>query len=134
MTNQLKRSLAMVLTMALLMGVMILGGAASASTDAAALGVEAAAAVPQADAQDTALYDTGDVDNSKEVDAADALIALQYSVQLRDLNRAENRAADVNGDYRVDAADALLVLQRSVRLIDRFPMDPYPSVFELAAG
>ena len=123
MTNQLKRSLAMVLTMALLMGVMILGGAASASTDAAALGVQAAAAVPQADAQDTALYDTGDVDNNKEVDASDALIALQYSVQLRDLNRAENRAADVNGDGLIDASDALLILQKSVNLISTFAVD-----------
>lgn len=126
MTNQLKRSLAMVLTMALLMGVMILTGAASATSEAAgatALGIDAAAAVPQEDAQDTALYATGDVDNNDEINASDALTVLQYSVQLRQLNKAENRAADANGDGLINASDALLILQHSVKLIDGFEVD-----------
>ena len=126
MTNQLKRSLAMVLTMALLMGVMVLTGAVSATSEAAGattLGIDAAAAVPQEDAQDTALYDTGDVDNNKEINASDALTVLQSSVQLRTLNKAENRAADTNGDALINATDALLILQYSVKLIDGFEVD-----------
>ena len=110
MTNQLKRSLALMLTMALLMGVMILTGAVSAGTEAsgaAPLGIDAAAAVPQADAQDTALYATGDVDNNQKVDASDALLALQVSVSIKTPTKAENYAADVNGDGRLTASDYL---------------------------
>lgn len=126
MTNQLKRSLALMLTMALLMGVMILTGAVSAGTEAsgaAPLGIDAAAAVPQADAQDTALYATGDVDNNQKVDASDALLALQVSVSIKTPTKAENYAADVNGDGLVNALDALLMLQYSVQIIDEFEVD-----------
>ncbi len=126
MTNQLKRSLALLLTLAMLMGVMILTGVASASTgtaEASALGIDAAAAVPQEDAQDTALYDTGDMDDSGEIDAADALMALQVTVELVTPNKAENRAGDVNGDGLIDAVDALRMLQYSVELVSEFEVD-----------
>ena len=126
MTNQLKRSLALLLTLAMLMGVMILTGVASASTgtaEASALGIDAAAAVPQEDAQDTALYDTGDMDDSGEIDATDALMALQVTVELVTPNKAENRAGDVNGDGLIDAVDALRMLQYSVELISEFEVD-----------
>ena len=76
----------------------------------------------------------GDVDESGKIDASDALCILQASVRLRELGPNQAEVADVNGDHQVNAADALLVLQHSVRLIDRFPMDPYPSVFEFVAG
>lgn len=126
MTNQLKRSLALLLTMAMLMGVMILTGVASASAEtaeAATLGIDAAAAVPQEDAQDTALYDTGDMDDNGSVDASDALVALQVSVRLTTPNKAANRAGDVNGDGMINAMDALLMLQYSVKLISGFEVD-----------
>lgn len=131
MTNSLKRSLAFVLMMAMLMGVMILTGAASAKAEgsgAAPLNIGAAAAVPQEDAQDTALYDIGDVDNSKKVDASDALVVLQITVDLRNPTRPEADAGDVNGDGLLDTKDALQILQRTVELIDRFEVQvPDPS-------
>ena len=75
----------------------------------------------------------GDVDATGGIDASDALCILQASVRLREFSDNQAEAADVNGDYRVDAADALLVLQHSVHLIDRFPMEPYPSLFDSVA-
>ena len=125
MTNQLKRSLAAILTVAMLLSVMIMTGVSvSAEGDGATdLGIDAAQAVAQEDAQDTALYATGDVNNDQDVNASDALMALQYSVSLLTLDRNQNRAADVNGDVLVDAADALIMLQKAVKLIDSFPVE-----------
>ena len=65
----------------------------------------------------------GDVDKNNQVDAADALKALQNSVNLSELTEEEKVIADVNVDGAVDAGDALMMLQHSVSLIYRFPAD-----------
>lgn len=62
----------------------------------------------------------GDVNGDGSVDAADALLALQHSVQLRFLNEAEMSMADVTADHTIDAQDALNILQHSVGLIRGF--------------
>ena len=61
--------------------------------------------------------------DSQSVDASDALLALQHSVELIALEDEPLYVADVNQDDRVDAADALLILQKSVQLIDHFPAE-----------
>ena len=68
-------------------------------------------------------YPTGDIDNGGTIDASDALMALQYSVNLTELTGRRLLAADVNGDGEINASDALLILQYSVGLIAVFPND-----------
>lgn len=58
----------------------------------------------------------GDVDGNQRIDASDALLTLQHSVQLRTLSEDELERADVDDDGKANAADALLILQRSVGL------------------
>ena len=59
----------------------------------------------------------GDLDGNGAVEPGDALIALQYTVDLRSLNAAELRVGDMNLDDAVDAADALQMLQLAVELL-----------------
>jgi alpha-tubulin suppressor-like RCC1 family protein len=59
----------------------------------------------------------GDMNNSGKVTAADALLALQYSVGINTLGLTAADAlarGDVNHSGKVTAADALLILQKSV--------------------
>lgn len=56
----------------------------------------------------------GDVNGDGQVNAADALLALQDSVKLTELSGEQKDKADMNNDGRVDAADALEILQKSV--------------------
>ena len=65
-------------------------------------------------------YVLGDIDANNNINAADALRALQHSVQLIQLEGNAAKAADVNADGLIDAGDALLILQYSVNLIDHF--------------
>ena len=69
--------------------------------------------------QDLVKGNLGDVNDDGNVDAADALTALQYSVNLISLNETQQMIGDVTNDDRVDAADALMILQNSVGLIWR---------------
>lgn len=69
----------------------------------------------------TVMY--GDVDDSSQVEAADALEVLRHVTELIQLDRRGLEAADVNADDKVDAADALLILKRVVNLIDVFPAE-----------
>lgn len=62
----------------------------------------------------------GDLDQSGKADSADALLALQYSVDLIALDYEQLARADVDGSGRIDAADALLILQHSVGLRQEF--------------
>lgn len=61
----------------------------------------------------------GDINADGNIDAQDALMALQHSVGVIRLEVFD--AADVDGSGLVDAADALLILQKSVGLIAEFP-------------
>ena len=65
----------------------------------------------------------GDIDGDGNINASDALMALQSSVGLRELTAEEFDRADVDGVSGVNASDALLILQYSVNLIDGFPAD-----------
>lgn len=65
----------------------------------------------------------GDPNEDGKIDAADALLALQHSVQLITLEGKSFTAADVDNNGVVDASDALYILQKSVRLISSFPAE-----------
>ena len=65
----------------------------------------------------------GDINGDTKIDASDALMALQHSVQIKTLEGDALVAADVSNDGKVDASDALLILQHSVNLIDHFPVE-----------
>ena len=65
----------------------------------------------------------GDVTLDETVDAADALLILQYTVELRTLANSVLQRADVDHSGRVDASDALCVLQHTVNLIDSFAIE-----------
>ena len=66
------------------------------------------------------LYVAGDVNLDGAINAGDALLVLQHSVQLVTLDRIPSYAADVNFDSNINASDALLVLQYSVGIVDGF--------------
>ncbi len=69
--------------------------------------------------QDLVKGKLGDLNDDGNVDATDALTALQYSVNLTALNETQQMIGDVTNDDKVDAADALMILQNSVGLIWR---------------
>ena len=64
----------------------------------------------------------GDVDASGEVEATDALWALQAYVGSRQLDEKAFKAADVNLDKEVNTSDALAILQYAVKLRDKLPI------------
>lgn len=64
----------------------------------------------------------GDVDGGGLLDAADALLVLQHSVNIISLTQTQREAANVTCDDQIDATDALYILQRSVGLRNLFPM------------
>lgn len=68
-------------------------------------------------------YTLGDVTEDDEINASDALMALQHSVKLITLADNSFSAADVDASGVVDATDALYILQYSVKLIDAFPAE-----------
>ena len=67
-------------------------------------------------------FDYGDINNDGNINAADALLALQHSVKLTTLEGEKAVAADVNRDGLINATDALCILQYSVKLIDKLPV------------
>ncbi len=63
----------------------------------------------------------GDVNHDEAIDATDALLTLQYSVDKITFTTEQLTAGDVNNTGVVDATDALLILQYSVEKITSFP-------------
>ncbi len=57
-----------------------------------------------------------DLDGDKRFTAADALLILQHSTELKLLSAAQQKNADCDGDGRINSADALIILQLSVGL------------------
>lgn len=57
-----------------------------------------------------------DVNGDGKINSADALIVLQYSVDLNDTIKTEEQFmnADTNGDGRINSVDALTILKISV--------------------
>ena len=70
----------------------------------------------------------GDVNEDGTITAADALMALQHSVQLRTLEGQQFLCADVDMNNKVNSTDALYMLMYSVQLIDQFPAQIHFSV------
>ena len=64
----------------------------------------------------------GDADNNGTVDNFDAMLILQYSVELATAQDLNLSVCNVNGDDFVDNLDAMLVLQYSVGIITVFPV------------
>ncbi len=71
-------------------------------------------------AADPAPYTLGDVDENGEVNAADALLALQGATHKVTLSDTQQTAADVDGKEGVTANDALLILQYATKKIGSF--------------
>lgn len=69
------------------------------------------------------VYTLGDIDGNGTINATDALLALQHSVELISLGETQRLAADVNRDGDINATDALLILQHSVKIITAFPQN-----------
>lgn len=64
----------------------------------------------------------GDVDNDGDVDTADALMALRYTLGLIELTEDQLAKADVDGDGSVTVIDPLLIARKGLELIDNFPV------------
>ncbi|MBE7056488.1 MAG: hypothetical protein E7388_03495 [Ruminococcaceae bacterium] len=65
----------------------------------------------------------GDADSNGSINAMDAMIALQHSVELISDDAINLTLADVDGNSIVDSVDAMLILQFDVEIIDFFPVE-----------
>lgn len=65
----------------------------------------------------------GDINADTRINATDALLALQHSVELITLTEKQFDAADVDASGTVNATDALYILQYSVERINQFPAE-----------
>ncbi|MGI6264813.1 MAG: dockerin type I repeat-containing protein [Acutalibacteraceae bacterium] len=72
------------------------------------------------DGSDVPDVTSGDVDLDRDVDAADALMALQAATGKINLTAEQTAAADVDGQSGVTAADALAILQFATGKITAF--------------
>ena len=64
----------------------------------------------------TLSYLPGDIDMNGAVEAADALLALRYSMDMQALTELQLEIGDLDGDGVLTAADALLILRLSMDL------------------
>lgn len=62
----------------------------------------------------------GDITGDGQIGPTDALYVLQYTVELKPLDKTELRLSDINFDGENNASDALLMLQHSVGLAGDF--------------
>ncbi|MBQ7595345.1 MAG: dockerin type I repeat-containing protein, partial [Clostridia bacterium] len=62
----------------------------------------------------------GDLDSDGFVNSTDALMVLQYSVDLRELNDMQKLSADIDNDKTINSYDALLMLRYSVGMDEGF--------------
>ncbi|MBM3238986.1 T9SS type A sorting domain-containing protein [Candidatus Poribacteria bacterium] len=79
--------------------------------------------------------DYGDVSGNGTISAFDAVLVLQYLVQLITLSDEAQNVADVSNDGTISALDAALILQWTVGLIQEFPIESgaAPSGFDQEA-
>jgi len=70
---------------------------------------------------DSVLY--GDADGNGVVNSIDAMVVLQYDVELIGEEEIDLLAADVDGNGVVNSIDAMLILQYDVELITVFPVE-----------
>lgn len=62
----------------------------------------------------------GDVDGNEKIELPDAVMTLQYCVELLELDNKQLAAADVDKSGKVELPDALAILQYCVELITSF--------------
>ncbi len=62
----------------------------------------------------------GDVDMNGKINSGDALLVLQCSAGLANLDEKQTAAAMVNGDDKITSGDALAILQFATGLVDTF--------------
>ena len=62
----------------------------------------------------------GDVSKDGAINSYDALLTLQHSTGLIQLDSLGSYLADVNADYKINSSDALAILKYSVGLITKF--------------
>ncbi len=66
----------------------------------------------------------GDIDGDKIVDATDALLVLQFTVdKISNFSDVQKESADVDDDGVISVSDALYILHKSVDKIDKFPVE-----------
>ncbi len=88
------------------------------------LGTLSAAA---ADAAEPSKY--GDINGDGEVDAQDALQALQGAAKLITLSETQKKFGNVDGKDEVTASDALLILQLAAHIIPKFPVEDQQQMY-----
>ncbi len=65
----------------------------------------------------------GDVDGNGNINASDALRVLKHAVGKTRLNGEQQTLADVNADDAINASDALMILKRAVGKLSIFPVE-----------
>ncbi len=75
----------------------------------------------------------GDLDDSYQVDAKDALMTLRYAVQKQTFTEKQMLLADVNLDKAINAKDALDILRYSVKKLSAFTAGDYIDTYEVSA-
>ena len=98
----MKRSVSLILTVALLLATLVGVGVAPTAVTAASAAL-------------------GDVDGNGEINSTDARLVLQYAVGKIDTTKLNVNVADVDGKDGVNSTDARLVLQYAVKKITSFP-------------
>lgn len=74
-------------------------------------------------AENTEEVKYGDIDESKEVNASDALLVLKHAAKIDLLSEDKLFVADVSADDSVDAQDALWILRYAAKIVDKFPVE-----------
>ena len=67
------------------------------------------------------LFKYGDLNRDGEVTIFDAMLIMQYLVEITDLNQNQQAAALVSGSDEISIYDAMLIMQYLVEMIDTFP-------------
>ncbi len=65
----------------------------------------------------------GDVSRDGKTTVSDAMLIMQYLVDITDLEEYERYLADVSGDRTVSISDAMLIMQYLVDIIKTFPAE-----------
>lgn len=65
----------------------------------------------------------GDVNGDEKINARDALLVLQHSAKLIQIEGNAFLLGDVDGSGTMDAKDALLILQKAAGIIQKFPVE-----------
>jgi mevalonate kinase len=68
----------------------------------------------------TVKYTLGDVDDSGEIDALDAMLTAQHAISLPITGKFIEEAADVDGNEIINALDAMTIAQYAIGLISGF--------------